>query len=288
MKRMIVFGAVFCLLISLCGCNHKTAPAAVTATTLPVYTFTSQLCLGTEITVSRLVTENLSCLHDYTLQVGQMVQIEGARLIVISGAGFEDFLSDAIAGKDNVLDASEGVPLLCPEGPHDGHHHESDPHIWLSTQNARIMAENIYAGLCDRFPQSRQQFQENMAALTEEFDALDVYARETLSGLSDVQLITFHDGFSYFAQCFDLEILHALEEEAGSEASAKELIELITLVNTHHLPAVFTEVSGTSSAAGIVAAETGARVLSLDMGMSQRDYFEAMRYNLDAVKEAWK
>jgi ABC-type Zn uptake system ZnuABC Zn-binding protein ZnuA len=77
-----------------------------------------------------------------------------------------------------------------------------------------------------------------------------------------------------------------MEEESGSEASAQELKELIATVREHHLPALFTERSGSVSAAGIISAETGATVYALDMAMSGNDYFEAMYHNIDTIKEA--
>ena len=99
-------------------------------------------------------------------------------------------------------------------------------------------------------------------------------------------LITFHDGFSYFAQAFDLTILEAIEEESGSEASAKELIHLIQEVEHHHLPAIFTEISGSVSSAEIIARETGCGVFPLDMAMAADSYFDAMYHNINTVKEA--
>ena len=84
----------------------------------------------------------------------------------------------------------------------------------------------------------------------------------------------------------DLEILHAVEEEAGSEASAAELIKLAGIVEKHKLPAIFTECNGSTSAAKIISAETGAKLFSLDMAMSDRHYFDAMKYNIDTLKEA--
>ena len=101
-------------------------------------------------------------------------------------------------------------------------------------------------------------------------------------------MITFHDGFGYFADAFDLHILEAIEEESGSEASAQELKEMITLVRDHQLPAVFTEVNGSASAADIIASETGTKVYSLDMAMAGNDYFDAMYRNIDTIREAMK
>jgi zinc transport system substrate-binding protein len=100
-------------------------------------------------------------------------------------------------------------------------------------------------------------------------------------------MITFHDGFAYFAHAFDLTILEAVEEESGSEASAQELKHLIGLVDEHRLPAIFTEINGSVSAADIIAAETGVGIFPLDMAMTGDDYFKAMYHNIDTLKEAF-
>ena len=107
-----------------------------------------------------------------------------------------------------------------------------------------------------------------------------------LETLSYRELITFHDGFAYLADSFDLTILEAVEEESGSEASAAELIHLITEVRHHNLPAVFTEELGSVSAAGIIAAETGVDVYTLDMAMHGDGYLDAMYKNIDTLKGA--
>ena len=54
----------------------------------------------------------------------------------------------------------------------------------------------------------------------------------------------------------------------------------------HELPAVFTEVNGSPSAASVIRAETGTAVYALDMAMGGSDYFQAMEYNFDTLKEA--
>ena len=116
---------------------------------------------------------------------------------------------------------------------------------------------------------------------------MDVYGKEALSSLSCRKLITFHDGFAYFAQAFDLEILAAVEEESGSEASAKDLIGLIRLVQENSLPAVFIrEKRQLCRGKDSSGAETGARVFTLDMAMAGDSYFTAMTNNINAIKEA--
>ena len=291
MKKLIPILLICALL--LVGCGSKAPTPDITATTLPVYEFTQALCQGTGLTVGRLITESVSCLHDYSLNVDQVKQAEGADTIVISGGGLEEFMED-ILDDSKTIDASQGITLLEGDGheheeethEEEGHHHEHDPHIWLAPQNAAAMARNICQGLSEKYPQYADQFRQNLGPLLEKIEALDTYGKEALSSLSCRKLITFHDGFAYFAQAFDLEILAAVEEESGSEASAKDLIELIRLVREHDLPAVFIEQNGSSAAAKIISAETGTKVFTLDMAMAGDSYFTAMTQNINAIKEA--
>ena len=293
MKRIASLIAAAAVACSLAGCNA--APEAqVAATTLPVYEFTSRICEGTDVTVSRLVTESVSCLHDYALNVRQVRAVEAAEVVVISGAGMEEFMEDMLEGR-NMIDASQGIALIEPEEhhhdheeeeSHEGHSHEEDPHIWLSPVNAAAMAENICDGLSARYPEYAADFEENLTELQAELEALHTYGEEKLNDLSCREIITFHDGFNYLADCYGLHILRAVEEESGSEASAAELIELIEEVEHHGLPAIFTEMNGSVSAAGIIARETGAGSYALDMAMGGDSYFDAMYHNIDTLKEA--
>ena len=294
MKRLF---SVLLLCLLLGGCSRQPEASQIAATTLPVYEFTSRLCAGTGLSVTRLVTEEVSCLHDYSLNVRQVKAAEAAEVIVISGAGLEEFMED-ILHDAKTIDASDGIALIEPEEhhhhdheheeeeSHEGHHHEEDPHIWLSPANARDMAFNIWKGLCKAYPDHAALFTGNLQILSEELDALAVYGNQQLQELSCRDLITFHDGFAYFAEAFGLHIIRAVEEESGSEASARELIELIEEVEHHALPAIFTEKSGSVSAAGIIARETGCDSFCLDMAMAGDSYFEAMYHNIDTIKEA--
>ena len=295
MKKLLT---VLLVLLLLSGCAP--APQAqIAATTLPVYQFTLRLTAGTDLQVTRLVTENVSCLHDYTLTVRQMRSIEGAEVIVLSGAGLEEFLGDALSSAETVIDSSAGIELLegghhhnhegDEEDHHDhGHAHELDPHLWLSPACAMEQAKNICAGLSARYPEYAPVFEENLSGLLSDLQALEDYGLEQLSTLSSREIMTFHDGFSYLAHEFGIEIVEAIEEESGAEASAKELIHLVEEVRRHDIRAIFVEENGSGSAASIIAAETGVSLSKLSMAMSGDDYFEAMYANIDALKEALK
>ena len=294
MKKFLI---LFILCLTLAGCTPA-EEADLAATTLPVWQFTCRLTEGTDLTVTRLVTEEVSCLHDYTLTVSQMRAIEEADVVILSGAGLEEFLDDALKTAGKVIDSSAGIELLTgehhhhhegeEEESHEGHHHETDPHIWLSPAHAGAQARNICAGLSAEYPEYAAVFEENLDKLLSDLKKLEEYGKGELAELSSREILTFHDGFAYLAHAFDIEIVEAIEEESGAEASAKELIHLIEEVRHHDIRAIFVESNGSGSAASIIAAETGAHLSTLSMAMSGDDYFAAMYANIDALKEALK
>lgn len=295
LKRIVsVILAVFLILSCFCGCTQeKESGLQIAATTWPVYQFTAAVCEGSGLSVTQVVTGQVSCLHDYTLTVRQMQAIEDADLIIMSGCDLEEFMEDALAGAQDVIECCDGVSFLEGEAHGHGeeehehdHEHEADPHIWMDPDNAAIMVDNIAKALSERYPAQAALFSGNAAAYCEQLRALKAYGEETLRELSCRELVTFHDGFAYFAAAFDLTILAALEEEDGAMASAATIEQIIGLVQEHALPAIFTETFGSDSAATVIAAETDVRVFTLSMAMSGEDYLTALRRNIDTVKEA--
>lgn len=286
-KRL--FPALLAALL-LSGCAPVSAGGEglrVLCTTYPMYLLTTSLTQGVEgVEVSLLVNSQTSCLHDYTLTVKDMKAIEGADIIVMNGAGLEDFMSDALSQSDAaIIDCSEGVELL-PSLEHTGHDHDhhhdhaqGDPHYWMDPGRAMEAREHLHRSLGE---------------------TMDLGDYEELSlpgggveGLSCPYLITFHDGFQYFAQNCGLTLLKAIEEEAGSTASAAEIKEIVALINEHDIPAIFVEKNGSRATAEVIARETGCQIYELDMMMSGegdglQPYLDAMAANRTAVQEALK
>lgn len=290
MKKLIPL--LLCLALLLGGCSAQKTYEIV-ATTAPVWQFARAVCEGTGLEVGLVVSDAVSCLHDYTLSVRQMVAVEKAQVVILSGGGLEDFMEDVLRDKDVRIECFAGIDLLEAEHDHEEHDHEEhdhdgefDPHIWLDPDNAAVMTRNIADGLSALYPEHAETFAANAEAYCARLADLKAEGQAELSTLSCRDLITFHDGFAYFARAFDLHILAAIEEESGSEASAKELKALTELIRAENLPAVFVEQNGSRSAASILSRETGCDVGVLDMVMSGTDYFEAMEANIQAVKEA--
>ena len=300
-KRVLSLLLLCLLLLSACGrpATAEEPRLTVVAATYPVYLFACAVAEGVEgVEVQRLDTGETSCLHDYTLSVNDMKKLEGAGAIALSGAGLEDFLQDALETSGAaVIDCSEGVELLPAlehdhqAGDEDHDHGHWDPHIWMDPANAQIMVQDLERGLSELDPDHSGDYMSNSAAACALLEAWDSTARE-LIGLSghtrSVGLITFHDGFQYFARAYGLDLLEAIEEEAGSEASAHEIVEITELVKERDIPVIFTEVNGSDATARAISRETGCAVAQLSMIMDGPDgalsnYEEALMGNVKAI-----
>lgn len=297
MKKLFAPLCALVLLLSACGHPAASQPQDedtlhIVATTYPVYLFTTAVTEGAEgVEVSLLVNQQTSCLHDYTLTVSDMKAIEGADVIVMTGTGLEDFMDDALSASDaQVINCSEGIDLLPAQG-HEGHDHDAeyDPHIWMDPANAQVMLGTI----ADQLGQiTGQDLQARCTEVQQQVEQASQQWKEQLTTLSDPKLITFHDGFQYFSRSFGLELLKAIEEEEGSEASAQEIKEIVSLVEQYHLPAIFTEVNGSESTAQAISRESGCGVYQLNMIMSGdgtgiQPYLDAMQNNIDTIVEAF-
>ena len=315
MKRnriALLLSVLLLFALSACG-GGQTAPTGsggdvltIAATTYPVYLFTTAVTDGVDgVEVELVVNQQTSCLHDYTLTVKDMKALERADIIVCNGAGLEESMESALetVGDTPQIDCAQGIPLL--EGEDAGHHHEggilpagheheADAHIWMDPLRACSMLENLAGGLSQLDPDHAALYATNARLAREQLTQAYDLMKTSLESLSCRELITFHDGFSYFADAFDLTILRAMEEEAGSEASAREVADIVAEIRLHQLPAIFTEVNGADSTAQMIHRECGVPIFSLDLMMSDHGqdpgiaaYLALLQTNVNTLREAY-
>lgn len=294
------------LLLPGCGAGQPSrtsqAEFQAAATTYPVYLMAQAVTDGVEgVSVSLVIDQQVSCLHNYTLTMQDMRAVEQADVLLINGMGLEDFLDDVLEGR-TLIDCSQGITPREPEEADDGHDHdhglesdhshEVDPHIWMDPRNAGVMAQNIAEGLAELDPDHAEAYRSNAEAAVQELTQFRDEILEELDG-GHYDLITFHDGFGYFADSFGMHLLAAVEEEEGSEASAKTIVEITHLVEEDNLPAVFTEVNGSDATAQAICRECGIKSYPLSMCMSGDGgglaaYEAVIRQNIETIMEAYQ
>ncbi len=285
----VLLAAALCFSIAGCaGRKPENVRFRVVTSFYPMYIMTLNITNGVDgVQVDNMAGQQTGCLHDYQLQSKDMKNIEQADMFVINGAGMESFMAKVTAQLPNlcVVNSSEGIPLLEEDG-------EANPHIWVSITNYIQQVNNISQGFMKADPQHAQEYRKNAQTYMAKLTILRAKMHKELDGLPHRDIITFHEAFPYFAQEFNLKIAKVINREPDSQPSAKELAETIRLIRGINVKAVFAEPQYPSSAANVVAKETGVTVYSLDPSVTGENdlnaYLNAMEQNLKVLKEALK
>ncbi|MCH5291464.1 MAG: zinc ABC transporter substrate-binding protein [Treponema sp.] len=282
------------IVLAMCGCTkNKSArsvvvpekPLLVCATFYPLYIQLLNITRNVPgVSLSLLAPANTGCLHDYQLTTKDMRTLESCDILVVNGAGMEDFLDKAISlvSSEKTVVASEGFSLV-----------DNNPHVWVSPRGASYQTSRIAEGLSrldsthsDLYAQNSELYLRQLSALSDSMhSALDRYA--------GASIITFHEAFTYFASEFGLNIVAVIEREAGTEPSAKDLASLVALIrrsqSMHSMVALFAEPDYASSAARVIASETGLSVGELDPAVTgplePGAYLAAMERNTAVLEQ---
>lgn len=257
------------------------------------------------VEVLNMTTPQTGCLHDYSLSTKDLKTLSNADILIINGAGMESFLDDVIDEYSDlkIIEASKGIDLIedtehddhTEDHDHEDHDHDVNPHVWVSISKNIEEVSNIAEELSSLDPNHANEYQDNANEYIAKLENLKTEMHSTLDNIAHKDIITFHEAFPYFAEEFGLNIVGVIEIEPDSEPSAKEVENIISIINEKNIKALFTEPQYSSKIADTIAKETGASIYTLDpivTGDSNEkaynDYIIKMQENLNTLKEALK
>ncbi|MBQ4330712.1 MAG: zinc ABC transporter substrate-binding protein [Spirochaetaceae bacterium] len=288
MLTCIVFG----------GCSKKVSPPTsssaaegedqltITASFYPLYVMLLNITENVPgLSLNLMAPADTGCLHHYHLSPADMKLLQDTDIMVVNGAHMEEFMDKVLETLDQnaIVTATGDWPLV-----------DDNPHVWVSPAGAIHQVQQIADGLARRDPANSQRYQQNAAAYTAKLQTLLDKMHHQLDPLAGASMITFHEAFPYFAAEFNLDLAGSIQREPDSEPTAKELVETIALIREvqerQGQVALFAEVDFASSAAEVIAAETGLSVHQLDpavTGIIHKDaYLQAMERNATILQQA--
>ena len=297
MKKSML-SALMALALAMCsGCAaEEDAGKTIVTSFYPMYVFTQNVVRDVPgVRVVNMASESAGCLHDYQLQTRDMVTLEGADALVINGGGMEQFMDKVIAQRPElpVINASDGIEMLCGEDDHDGHDHDHgvyNAHVWLDPALAMRQVQNIADGLAAVDSENAEAYQRNAAAYKARLQALHAELSAQLAPLAGSAIVTFHEAFTYFADAYGLVVAGVIANDAGEEPSTRQIAATCDLVKQYQVKALFVEPQYPTKSAETIARETGAKVFTLDPVVSgdgsPESYENAMRENARVLTEA--
>ena len=187
--------------------------------------------------------------HSYTPSPKDTNLLTAADLVVYSGLHLEGQFDAALESLKH-----RGIPVICVT---DGLKNEStsrliqtadgvaDPHVWFDPELWATCGEWLASELADFDASHSADY--NIAAEQLATQMKDTKA-EGIKLLSQVPperrvLVTAHDAFEYFARAFDFEVEAVQGISTDSEPGVRRINELIELLVTRKIAAVFTEQS---------------------------------------------
>ena len=162
-----------------------------------------------------------------------------------------------------IVDSSAGIRRLT--GTHAGHSHDdgdhghdhgaSDPHVWTSLPNARLMAKNMYEAVVRLDPDNKEYYTARFRDLDKNLATLNDSVAGALAPLKGRSFVVWHPSLSYFARDYGLEQVSI--ESPGKEASPAQFREQLDHAG-HGTPLLFFNQAEFDSRQGSgVAAELG-------------------------------
>ena len=256
-------------LLLLCACGSPTQKIdkpTITVTLEPLRYFTEAIA-GEHYDVVSMVPKGSSP-ESYDPTPQQLVALSRSEAYLRIGyIGFEQAWMKKLesnAPDMKVFDTSRGVDLIRGEGHwHGDHFHEGgvEPHIWNSTRNAIIIAENIYAALCELDATHQEDYKNRLDVLKETIRRTDENVRTFLEN-ADSTFLIYHPALSYFARDYGLKQISI--EEGGKEPSPAYLKHLIELCRQEKAHVIFVQQEFDQRNAQLIADELGIEVVSIN------------------------
>ena len=265
MKKLIYFLTL--LILGACGNSpQKNEKPILTVTLEPLRYFTEAIAGGHYEVVSMVPKGSSPENYDPTPQ--QLVALSRSQAYFRIGyIGFEQAWMkkmQANAPEMKVFDTSRGVDFIRGEGHwHGDHFHEGgvEPHIWNSTRNAIIIAENIYEALCELDAIHQEEYKNRLDSLKETIAQTDAKVSAFLEN-ADSTFLIYHPALSYFARDYGLKQISI--EENGKEPSPAQLKSLIETCRKEKAHVIFVQQEFDQRNAQLIADELGVNVVPIN------------------------
>ncbi|MEM6477483.1 MAG: zinc ABC transporter substrate-binding protein [Pseudomonadota bacterium] len=269
--------AILALALTLAGQASQAQDSLSVVATTGMIADAAEIVGGDAVEVRALMGAGVDP-HAYRQTRSDIVALANADLVVWNGlyleAQMEDFLLE-LAETKPVVALTETLPenLLIGSEDYAG---RFDPHVWMNPNLWSRVVIGMRDALIDVDPGNAAAYSANADAY---LDTLADLARYTTDVLASVPaesriLLTSHDAFNYFGNAYGFEVVGIQGISTESEAGLQRISELVDLLITRDIRAVFVETS--VSDRNIRALVEGARAAGHEVTIGGELFSDAM------------
>lgn len=261
-----IYTLVVSLLFVSCG-NHTntTQSKPILSVSIEPQKFFLDTLVGDKFEVNTVIPLG-SNPEAYDPSPSQMVKVGKSKMYYqIGNLGFENTWLKNIKYNNpemQIIDCSMGIQPAGHnyEGEHS--HPNGDPHIWSSTNNARIVAKNMYNSLVKADKANADFYLENYSKIEKNINETDSIIREYIKTAPSKSFIIYHPSLSYFAEEYGLNQLPI--EVDGKTPTPKQLSQLIQKAKKENVKVVFIQAEFDKKNAEVIAQELGAKIVTIN------------------------
>ncbi|AJQ95924.1 zinc ABC transporter substrate-binding protein [Gynuella sunshinyii] len=220
----------------------------VVVTIAPLHSMTSAVLKGSRYHTELLLNTGASP-HDFQLKPSQRRQLEQADLIVWAGPNLEASLVRIMNQKQEkafgLQEYGHALTILPFRVNHefdaDHEHSGSDPHFWLSPENAIGFVNSLADRMTRLDPDEHELFLNNAQQFaTRMQNKVEVWTHQ-LAPYHEVPFIVLHDGYQYMDHYFDLKFVAAISVNPQLAPGLKTIRRIDDLVASQQIRCVFAE-----------------------------------------------
>jgi manganese/zinc/iron transport system substrate-binding protein len=183
--------------------------------------------------------------HLYKASVRDLDLLTQADLVVYHGLYLEGKMTEIfekLARQQALIDVSKGIPQekLIRSGPEA---HSVDPHVWFDLSLWSTALQYASVELLRWQPTWSEAIQANTERYLSQLAALDQRTKVLVSELVQKKqvLVTAHDAFAYFGKAYGLPVYSLQGLSTLSEPGLRDLTQLIEVIQTYKVKAIFAE-----------------------------------------------
>ena len=258
----------------------------IVTTFYPIYIMTENITQGAEnIELVNMTDINVGCLHDYTLTTSDMKKIENADIIIQNGLGLEDFMDKILSTYSNIktINSSKNITNIIQENG------KVNSHIWTSIPNYILQVEEITNSLIEANPENAYIYTSNKESYIKEIQELQEKYNTELTDLNGKKAICLNEALIYLAKEVGLNTISVETDHEESTLSAEMMSNLINQMNLENIDIILVDSEDDLRNAETLSTETGAKIYSLQSGltgnMDAKAYVNAMNDNLEQFKQ---
>lgn len=213
--------------------------------------------------------------HAYALRPSDALSLHAADLVIWIGEPLERFLVKSLATLDESTERMAvarlpGIELFnTRQGGdwRDAHFIQGrgiDPHLWLSTDNARVIVRSVATRLAKMDPANAERYRANAERTLRRLAELDANLTSRLERIKGIPYIVFHDAYRYFEERYGLAPVGAITSDPDHSSGARRIVQIRDLIESADVQCVFSEPQFQPALVRTVLEDTGARRGVLD------------------------